>query len=500
VDCNITAELCQRGARAPNYPAENRALITLTQALADLGAGAEGNASDILERLLESALELCHAESAGVSLLERDGGRERVRWVAVAGRWADYRGWAMPRQVSPCGTVFERNTPLLLTRPERQYQFLPGYPPVFEMLHAPFSCASEPVGSLWLVAHDEYHKFDAEDRRLLVSLSRFAAAAWQFLQERSHQARLRAALARKEAAAERLQQLSLTAMDSDLSSLSEQILEAAVVITGSDGASLHLSSGGEPDRALRLRSSRGFGAGTTASDQACAAAWRTQQRVVVADFQPGDGISPDERGGAMQATPLVSRAGSSLGTLSTYWRQPHPPAADYRCMDVLARLAADLIAQLTAGDGAAESEQRFRNLADTAPVMLCITGPDGHCSFLSRGWYEFTGQKPAEGVGFGWLEAVHPDERAATRAHYLTANARGQAFAREHRIRRADGEYVWMLCAGQPRRDSKGRFGGYMVAIVDVSARKRAEHKNELLLREISHRFNKALGRPFWCA
>ena len=71
-------------------------------------------------------------------------------------------------------------------------------------------------------------------------------------------------------------------------------------------------------------------------------------------------------------------------------------------------------------------------------MMLCITGPDGSCSFLSRGWYEFS----AEGVGFGWPEAVHPDERPATRAHYLTANARGKAFARAHRIHRAEGEYV----------------------------------------------------------
>ncbi len=58
-----------------------------------------------------------------------------------------------------------------------------------------------------------------------------------------------------------------------------------------------------------------------------------------------------------------------------------------------------------------ESEQRFRIMADNAPVMVWVTDATGYCNFLSQSWYEFTGQTPEEGLGLGWVNAVHPDER-----------------------------------------------------------------------------------------
>ena len=64
----------------------------------------------------------------------------------------------------------------------------------------------------------------------------------------------------------------------------------------------------------------------------------------------------------------------------------------------------------------AESEARFRNMADSAPVMMWVTDPDGHCTYLNRRWYEFTGQTPGQGEGLGWLDAVHPDDRGDRRA------------------------------------------------------------------------------------
>ena len=122
-----------------------------------------------------------------------------------------------------------------------------------------------------------------------------------------------------------------------------------------------------------------------------------------------------------------------------------------------------------------ESEARFRSFADNAPAMLWVTEPDGSCSFLSRGWYEYTGQTEATGLGFGWLDAVHPDDRAQAREAFVAANARHQPYSTELRLRRADGEYRWAIDAGRPRFGRGGEFLGHVGSAIDVHERAQAE-------------------------
>ncbi|HWB41852.1 MAG TPA: PAS domain S-box protein, partial [Gemmatimonadales bacterium] len=124
-----------------------------------------------------------------------------------------------------------------------------------------------------------------------------------------------------------------------------------------------------------------------------------------------------------------------------------------------------------------ESERRFREFADTAPAMLWVTGPDGACTFRSRGWSEFSGQSEAEALGFGWLETVHPEDREDSRRELLSAVARGEAFTLEHRVRRADGEYRWVISAGRPRLGSTGEPAGYSASVIDIHDRKQAEEQ-----------------------
>jgi PAS domain S-box-containing protein len=126
-------------------------------------------------------------------------------------------------------------------------------------------------------------------------------------------------------------------------------------------------------------------------------------------------------------------------------------------------------------DALRESERRFQEMADTAPAMLWVTEADGYCSFLSRGWYEFTGQTEAQGLGFGWTDAAHPDDRAGARDAFLAANAARRGYALDFRIRRADGEYRWVIDAGRPRFDPGGEFLGFIGSVIDITDRKRAE-------------------------
>ncbi|CAO3457433.1 FOG: PAS/PAC domain [Azospirillum argentinense] len=137
-----------------------------------------------------------------------------------------------------------------------------------------------------------------------------------------------------------------------------------------------------------------------------------------------------------------------------------------------------------------ESEARFRNLADHAPVMVWVTELDGSCTYLNKSWYDFTGQTPETGLGFGWLDATHPDDRQAAEDMFLAANAKREAFRLEYRLRRTDGVYRWAIDAAAPRFDAEGGFRGYIGSVIDITERKEVEDAqrrlNELLEQRIA--------------
>ena len=124
-----------------------------------------------------------------------------------------------------------------------------------------------------------------------------------------------------------------------------------------------------------------------------------------------------------------------------------------------------------------ESENRFRNMADHAAVMMWVTEPDGYCTYLNRGWYEFTGQDPQQAQGFGWLDAVHPDDRPRAQTDFREANALRTAFRAEYRLRRADGVYRWAIDAASPRFGDAGEWLGYVGSVIDIDDRREAEDR-----------------------
>lgn len=169
-----TPVLTARPIRAPNHVAENDALISLAEKLA-------ASPNDVLQKLAETALTLCHAQTAGISLLQPDG--ERFYWPALAGVWASHVGGSMPRSFSPCGTVLDRNAAQLMCHPERHYTYFAAVTPwIEEVLLIPFYVGAKAVGTVWVIVHDQSHRFDTEDLRVITNLGTFAAAAYQTLQ------------------------------------------------------------------------------------------------------------------------------------------------------------------------------------------------------------------------------------------------------------------------------------------------------------------------------
>lgn len=163
--------LSRRRARAPDHEAENRALVALARHVAT-------SPKDVLQKVVDTALELCDAHSAAISAIEERDDRRLVHWYALAGPFARHRWDERELAASPSAIALERNAPVLLERPGDHYPFLAGVsPPVHEALLVPFTLGGSLTGALWVVAHDERRRFDREDARLLDSLAHFASAA-----------------------------------------------------------------------------------------------------------------------------------------------------------------------------------------------------------------------------------------------------------------------------------------------------------------------------------
>jgi PAS domain S-box-containing protein len=135
-----------------------------------------------------------------------------------------------------------------------------------------------------------------------------------------------------------------------------------------------------------------------------------------------------------------------------------------------------------------ESEQRFREMADSAPVFIWMSGTDKLCTYLNRGWLEFTGRPLQKELGNGWADGVHPDDLASCLKVYISSFERRVPFEMEYRLRRRDGEFRWVLARGIPRHTPDGEFLGYLGSVIDITERKLTEEalrRSEELYREV---------------
>jgi PAS domain S-box-containing protein len=162
---------------------------------------------------------------------------------------------------------------------------------------------------------------------------------------------------------------------------------------------------------------------------------------------------------------------------------------------VLARQAADLIERTLAEEALSKSEERFRLIANTAPVMIWMSGTEKQISYLNQTWLEYTGRPAAAMLGQRQADVLHPDEVARCVEQYEKAFEGREPFQMEHRLLRRDGTYGWVVTAGVPRYDVDGLFAGYIGTAVDITERKLAEEALSAVSQKLIEAHEEASAR-----
>lgn len=390
-DVLITDELSRRPPRRADHEAENRALRQLARNMA-------GRPEALLQNLVDIALELCRAQTAGVSLAQRTADGDNVFvWVALAGTYAHHLGQTAPAKFSLSSICLERQAAQLFSYPDRFFSYFGECdPPFVETLMVPFPAGSRPMGTIWVAGHDRLSHFDLEDVRVLTGLADFTSVALRVASVVPDGARTLTALdglvsprnwppSKAQVALElevmnRLHDFSTRLLGTQkLISTLDEVLHAAIAMLGADRGDIKLF---DPEQGvLRLAAQHGFDHKFLEhfellplyAPSSCARALARGERVLIQDIREHPELELQlqlsEAGGflAVQSTPLVSRDGRSLGVLSTHFRQPcRPSDRELRMLDLYARHAADHIDMLRTQQDIREAAERERQLLNQA--------------------------------------------------------------------------------------------------------------------------------------
>jgi PAS domain S-box-containing protein len=168
-------------------------------------------------------------------------------------------------------------------------------------------------------------------------------------------------------------------------------------------------------------------------------------------------------------TIFVTRSGFPRTLLSSAER------VEINGKDCVLMASSDITERVQAQQALKESEARFRNMADTAPVMIWVAGIDKGCYYFNQQWLDFTGRTMAEQLGDGWVGGIHAADLEGCLQMYSAAFDSREPFRMEYRLRRADGAYRWVIDSGTPRFSPAGKFLGYIGSCVDITDRKESE-------------------------
>jgi PAS domain S-box-containing protein len=459
-----TEELHRRPRRAPDYEKENRALVTLVSVLSN-------SPNTTLQTLAETILDITQCDSAGLSLLTRDGktpdvSGTRFYWPAIAGMWSAHVGAGSPRNFGPCGDVLDQNRTLLFKHFERRYPYLPA---TEECLLVPFHTHGKAVGTIWAIMHSDRRKFDAEDDRVMASLGKFASSAYQALVA-IDDLTLRAAEREK--------------VEAELRELTDGLEEQVRIRT------LELQRSGER---LRLAQQAARIGTFEWNIQTGVNTWTPELEELYG--LPTGGfvgtqtafenlVHPDDRAEVIESCDQSLKTGKPT---NAEWRVVWPDGSVHwiagrwqvfmngsGAPSRMIGVNTDVTERKLAEDALRESEQRFRLVANTAPVMIWMSGQDRRPTYFNQFWLDFTGLSETD-LQNGLAGIVHPDDYQQCHETYCRGFDQRQPFKKECRLRRHDGQYRWMLDLGVPRFHKDGSFAGYIGTCIDVTDQKLAE-------------------------
>jgi len=401
--------------------------------------------------LADMALELCHADSAGISILEACGGASVFRWRAVAGRYAPTINTSMARDACPCATVLERDSVVLFDRPERHFVALREMNlPILENLSVPFHSGGEPAGTLWVLTHSPRRKFDAEDARLLTSLSRFASAAY-------------AMIGTVEAAASKRTDEKLPESEEEFRAMFELSSVGQCQVDPLTGRFVRVNRKmcemtGYSAEELTLRTVSELTHPENRETTALLLQQLSQGEIPVISIE----------------TKLLRKDGS------TFWN--HLNVSLLRRADGQAPRASAIFRNISARKETEqklyEAEERMRLAMQAAGVFAwdvdLLTGTIKYSENMGQLFgYETLPEKYFSVAGA--TAVIHPDDREAVIQASLPAFEQTGTFSAECRAEAAGGGYVWVHCNGTVVRDPHGNPARFVGIVQNIEDRKRAE-------------------------
>ncbi|WP_152524620.1 PAS domain S-box protein [Novosphingobium lindaniclasticum] len=500
-DVLTTAELASRPSRVPDYEAESRALGLLAHEMAT-------NPRGVLQKCAEMVMDLCRADSAGISILEPGGTSGMFRWHAAAGAFAPNLFGMMPREASPCGTVMERDRVLLFKEAERVFPALRDVEPrIYENLLAPWHVKGEAVGTLWVIKHTPQGRFDAEDARVLQSLARFAAAALQMISA------IDAATVRQAELEQRTDALSeIEERQTFLLRLSDAVrpLATPADIQGAITDLLrerlnadwcyYVDWDSDTNAGLVLRGSVREGLPTLAGVHDVSDAPEFLELLtggavlMVRDYASYEKLPRRLRQKftafgfrSMIVAPLFARGRLVASLLVGDTKVREWSASDSSLLVEVAERTWAAIERACAEETLRGSEERFRLIVENARDYAIFTlDADGRIADLFPGAEQVFGWSQAEARGQAADITFTAEDRAAGVPAQEQATARDNGMAPDVRWHvRKDGSRVFIEGTTNAIRDPTGKLRGYLKIGQDVTERRAAEQA----LRESEERF-----------
>jgi PAS domain S-box-containing protein len=458
-----TEELHRRPSRPPDYEKENRALVKLMSAVAD-------SPSTILQTLAETILEITQCDSAGLSLLTKDGKTPDVcgksfYWPAIAGIWNPHVGGGTPRNFGPCGDVLDQNRTLLFRRFERRYPYLQRViPAAEECLLVPFYVAGEAVGTIWAIMHSDGHKFDAEDDRVMASLGQFASSAYQAL---IHIEDLKIQVSEREKAEAEVRELAR-----GLGAKVSRLLEANVVgivgwnfdgaITAANDAFLHIVQYDREDLA----------SGRMRWTDLTPAEWRDHDERAVSELKATGSFHPYEK-------EYFRKDGSRVTVLlcgALFEDRGNDEGVDF---------VLDLTDQKRAERALRRSEAflaEAQHLSLTGSFSWRVATDEITWSDEFLQIFELDAPVTPARI----RTRVHPEDVSLFEKMVEQARNTGSDFEWQYRLMMPDGSIKYVHAVAQAIRDQDGQLE-YIAAVQDVTARRLTEEARDKARSELAH-------------